>query len=63
MLRFKEEILKIYGETFSLIEDVSNSINYNTLEDVFGIYSLRYNIYAGNPYNLSKCATLRLLEC
>ena len=63
MLRFKEEILKIYGETFSLIEDVSNSINFNILEDVFGIYSLRYNIYTGNPYNLSKCATLRLLEC
>lgn len=63
MLRFKEEILKIYGETFSLIEDVSNPINSNILEDVFGIYSLGYNIYVGNPYNLSKCATLRLLEC
>ena len=63
MLRFKEEIIKIYGETFSLIEDVSNSINYNILEDVFGIYSLRYNVYAGNPYNLSKYAILRLLKC
>ena len=62
MQRFKQERIKAYGETFSLVMDCSNSYP-EVLDSVVTVWSSKYRIWEYDLYNRQVFASLRRIKC
>ena len=62
MQRFKQERIKAYGETFSLVMDWSNSYP-EVLDSVVTVWSSKYRIWECDLYDRQVFASLRRIKC
>lgn len=62
MQRFKQERIKAYGETFSLVMDWNNPYP-EILDSVVTVWSNKYYICEYDIYNRQIFASLRILKC